>query len=205
MRSARILFAAAATAGTLALAAPGAYAITAGDWDGSSQSQENDHGKPKTEKEHDKGGQWEKEQEKPKGGMHTGSGALSLVDGDDWSKEHDKGGKTEKEHDKGGQWEKEQEKPKGGMHTGSGALSLVNADDWTKDTEKDKQKDWTKDTEKDEQKEEGGHKEKPKGGMHTGGGGLASSTTNVTGAALVAGGLAAFVLHRRRKSAGAAA
>ncbi|MFJ7955001.1 hypothetical protein ACIQ62_01735, partial [Streptomyces sp. NPDC096319] len=60
MRSARILFAAAATAGTLALAAPGAYAITTGDWDGSSHSKEGDHGKPS-------------------GGMHTGSGALSLV------------------------------------------------------------------------------------------------------------------------------
>ncbi|WP_030694523.1 hypothetical protein [Streptomyces globisporus] len=205
MRSARILFAAAATAGTLALAAPGAYAITAGDWDGSSPSQESDHGKPK-------------------GGMHTGSGALSLVSGDEWSKEHDKGDKSEKEHDKGDRYEKEHdkgdryekehEKPKGGMHTGSGALSLVNADDWTKDTEKDKQEDWTKDTEKDKQKDwskdtekdEDGYKpEKPKGGMHTGGGGLASGTTNVTGAALVAGGLAAFVLHRRRKAAGAAA
>ncbi|MFI8964917.1 hypothetical protein ACIGO8_22700 [Streptomyces sp. NPDC053493] len=198
MRSARILFAAAAAAGTLALAAPGAYAITAGDWDGSSHSQERDH-------------------DEPKGGMHTGSGALSLVSGDEWSKEqkeHDTGGKTEKEHDKGGYekehekggYEKEHEKPKGGVHTGSGALSLVNADDWTKDTEKDKQKDWTKDTEKDKSKEDGGYKsEKPKGGMHTGGGGLAGDSTNVAGAVLVAGGLAAFVLHRRRKAAGAAA
>ncbi|MFB7352931.1 hypothetical protein [Streptomyces gardneri] len=189
MRSARILCAAAAAAGTLALAAPGAYAITAGDWDSTSHSQERDH-------------------DKPKGGMHTGSGALSLVSGDEWSKEHDKGGKAEKaekEHDKGG-WQKEHEKPKGGMHTGSGALSLVNADEWPKDAEKDKQKDWTKDTQKDKPKEESGYKpEKPKGGMHTGGGGLASGTTNVTGAALVAVGLAAFVLHRRRKAAGAAA
>ncbi|MEV7566081.1 hypothetical protein AB0O60_12900, partial [Streptomyces tanashiensis] len=85
MRSARILFAAAATAGTLALAAPGAYAITAGDWDGSSQSQESDHDKgDKPEKEHDKGG-WEKDHDKPKGGVHTGSGALSLTGGDEWS------------------------------------------------------------------------------------------------------------------------
>ncbi|MFE7553871.1 hypothetical protein, partial [Streptomyces gardneri] len=113
MRSARILFAATAAAGTLALAAPGAYAITAGDWDSTSHSQERDH-------------------DKPKGGMHTGSGALSLVSADEWSKEHDKAekadkaDKAEKEHDKGG-WQKDHEKPKGGMHTGSGALSLVNA------------------------------------------------------------------------------
>ncbi|MEU6879165.1 hypothetical protein ABZ939_13845, partial [Streptomyces sp. NPDC046712] len=93
MRSARILFAATAAAASLAITAPGAYAITAGDWDkdGSSKSWERDHGKPK-------------------GGVHTGSGALSLVDGDDWSKD-----------DHG----KKHHKPKGGVHTGSGALSLV--------------------------------------------------------------------------------
>ncbi|MFF0554719.1 hypothetical protein [Streptomyces sp. NPDC004266] len=216
MRSARILFAAAATAGTLALAAPGAYAITAGDWDGSSHSKESDHGKPESDHgKHDSDhGKHDSDHEKPKGGMHTGSGALSLVGGDEWSKEHDKGDKAEKaekEHDKGGRYEKDHdkgdgyekdhEKPKGGMHTGSGALSLVNADDWTKDAEKDKQKDWSKDTE-----DESGYKsEKPKGGMHTGGGGLASGTTNVTGAALVVGGLAGFVLYRRKKAAGTAA
>ncbi|MFC8548952.1 hypothetical protein ACFUMI_15270, partial [Streptomyces sp. NPDC057273] len=76
-------------------------------------------------------------------------------------------------------------KPKGGMHTGSGGLALVNADDWSKD----------------KQKEEGYKHDKPKGGMHTGGGGLASTSTNVTGAVVLAGGLAAFALYRRRKAA----
>ncbi|MFD7364540.1 hypothetical protein ACFWAC_38500, partial [Streptomyces sp. NPDC059885] len=101
MRSARILFAATAAAATLAITAPGAYAITAGDWD--------KDGSAHSKKDHDK----------PKGGMHTGSGALSLVGGDDWSKD---------EHGK-----KDHDKPKGGMHTGSGALSLVGGDDWSKD------------------------------------------------------------------------
>ncbi|MFE5966263.1 hypothetical protein ACFQ6M_13510, partial [Streptomyces sp. NPDC056463] len=64
MRSARILFAATAAAGALALAAPGAYAVTAGDWDKDSSSHTKKH-----DKDHDK----------PKGGMHTGSGGLSLV------------------------------------------------------------------------------------------------------------------------------
>ena len=125
MRSARILFATTAAAGTLALAVPGGYAFAAGDWDkdGSSQSQEHDR------KDHDK----------PKGGIHTGSGALSLTNADDWSKDHEK-----KDHDK------------------------------------------------------------PKGGMHTGGGGLDGAGTNVTGAVVLAGGLAAFVLHRRRKAADSA-
>ncbi|MFI8519506.1 hypothetical protein ACIGEZ_16955, partial [Streptomyces sp. NPDC085481] len=90
MRSARILIAATAAAGTLAIAAPGAYAITAGDWDKESSSQSHD-------RDHDK----------PKGGMHTGSGALSLVSGDDWSKDKEKDEDGKKDHDK----------PKGGMHT----------------------------------------------------------------------------------------
>ncbi|MFI8519507.1 hypothetical protein ACIGEZ_16960, partial [Streptomyces sp. NPDC085481] len=109
-----------------------------------------------------------------------GSGALSLVNADDWSKDKEKDEDGKKDHDK----------PKGGMHTGSGALSLVNADDWSKDKEKDE------DGKKDH--------DKPKGGMHTGGGGLAGTGTNVTGAAVLAGGLAAFVLYRRRKAAGSA-
>ncbi|MGW8766806.1 hypothetical protein ACWGN5_30385 [Streptomyces sp. NPDC055815] len=185
MRSARILLAATAAAGTLALAAPGAYASTAGDWDKDdySHSQERDH-------------------EKPKGGMHTGAGALSSVSGDDWSKgdhEKSKGDHEKGDHEKG---KGDHEKPKGGMHTGSGALSLVNADDWSKEKDKDTEKGKEKDTEKG--KTDGYQHEKPKGGMHTGGGGLASGGTNVTGALVVAGGIAAFALHRRRKAAGAA-
>ena len=128
MRSARILFAAAATAGTLALAAPGAYAITAGDWDGSAQSQESDHDKgDKSEKEHDKGG-WEKDHDKPKGGMHTGSGALSLVNADDWTKDTEKDKQKDWTKDTEKDKQKEDggykpEKPKGGVHTGGGGLA----------------------------------------------------------------------------------
>ncbi|MFD3657682.1 hypothetical protein ACFWSK_30690, partial [Streptomyces sp. NPDC058620] len=86
MRSARMIFAATAAAATLAVAAPGAYAITAGDWekDDSAHSGQRDH-------------------DKPKGGMHTGSGALSLVNADDWSKDEQK--EDGSKHDK----------PKGGM------------------------------------------------------------------------------------------
>ncbi|WP_369148497.1 hypothetical protein [Streptomyces sp. R44] len=197
MRSARILLAATAAAGTLAIAAPGAYAGSTGDWDKDdySHSQERDH-------------------DKPKGGMHTGAGALSSVSGDDWSKgDHEKSQgdheKSKEDHEKSKEdhekWQGDHEKPKGGMHTGSGALSLVNADDWSKEKEKDKDtekgKDWDKD--KDKGKEDGYKPEKPKGGMHTGGGGLAGGT-NVTGALVVAGGIAAFALHRRRKAANAA-
>ncbi|MDH2388983.1 hypothetical protein QCN29_09305 [Streptomyces sp. HNM0663] len=209
MRSARILFAATAAAATLAITAPGAYAITeGGDKDDSPHSQERDYGKPKGgmhagsgalarvsgddwskdehgKDEHGKDEHGKKDYGKPKGGMHAGSGALARVGADDWSK--DEHGKDE--HGKDEHGKKDYGKPKGGMHTGSGALSLVNADDWSKD----------------KGKEGDGYKhDKPKGGMHTGGGGLANSTTNVTGAVVVAGGLAAFVLYRRRKAAGTA-
>ncbi|MFE7807149.1 hypothetical protein ACFU51_21275, partial [Streptomyces sp. NPDC057430] len=104
MRSARILFAATAAAATLAVTAPGAYAITAGDSDKDGSAHSQDHGK--------------KDHGKPKGGMHTGSGGLALVGGDEWSKgEHGK---------------KDHGKPKGGMHTGSGGLALVGGDEWSK-------------------------------------------------------------------------
>ncbi|MEV5972290.1 hypothetical protein AB0M16_20320, partial [Streptomyces sp. NPDC051921] len=113
MRSARILIAATAAAGTLALAAPLSYASTAGDWDkdDSSHSQAREPGKPH-------------------GGMHTGSGGLALVGGEDWSKDKDKDWSKEKGKDK----------PHGGMHTGSGGLALVGGEDWSKE----KDKDWSK-------------------------------------------------------------
>lgn len=176
MRSARILFAATATAAALAVTTPGAHALTTGDWgkDDSAHSQKRDH-------------------DKPHGGVHTGGGALSLVGADDWSKDHGKDEHGTKDHGKDEHGKKEHGKPHGGVHTGGGALTAVNADDWSKagsDT-KDHGKDWGKEH------------EKPKGGMHTGGGGLANSGTNVTGGVLLAGALAAFVLHRRKKAAGA--
>ncbi|MFI9122240.1 hypothetical protein ACIGW0_23020 [Streptomyces bikiniensis] len=189
MRSARILFAATATAAALAITTPGAYALTAGDdWskDDSAHSQKLDHGK----KDHDKD---EKDHGKPHGGMHTGGGALTMGSNDEWSKEHHKAEKHEKDHGK----------PQGGVHTGGGALTLVNADDWSKPESESKpeHKPETKDHEKDWGKEH----DKPTGGMHTGGGGLAGSGTNVTGAVVLAGGVAAFVLYRRKKAAGTTA
>ncbi|MEU7070136.1 hypothetical protein AB0B30_03725, partial [Streptomyces narbonensis] len=100
-------------------------------------------------------------------------------------------------HEKGGKPEKEHGKPHGGMHTGSGALSAVNADDWGK-PEQQKQ-------ESDKYQKESDKHQKPKGGMHTGGGGLAGPGLNLTGALVLAGGAAAFVLYRRKKTAGASA
>ncbi|MFF9015906.1 hypothetical protein ACF09C_23440, partial [Streptomyces sp. NPDC014870] len=58
---------------------------------------------------------------------------------------------------------------------------------------------------KEKGKENGWSHEKPKGGMHTGGGGLASSGTSMTGGLVLAGGLAAYALYRRKKAVGTAA
>ncbi|MFE7517598.1 hypothetical protein ACFU8I_41180, partial [Streptomyces sp. NPDC057540] len=85
-----------------------------------------------------------------------------------------------------------------GMHTGSGALSLVNADDWSKE------KGSEKDNGSKSEKENGYKPEKPSGGMHTGGGGLANTGANVTGALVLAAGLAGVVIVRRRKASGQA-
>ncbi|MFF5638404.1 hypothetical protein [Streptomyces sp. NPDC012825] len=210
MRSARILFAATATAAALAVTTPGAYALATGDdWskDDSAHSQERDHDKPHggmhtgsgalsllsddwSKDEHDK-----KDHGKPRGGVHTGGGALTATNGDEWSKEHDKGEKHEKDHGK----------PQGGMHTGGGALTMVNADDWSKPETESKPEHESKPETKDHEKDWGKEHDKPKGGMHTGGGGLAGSGTNVTGAVVLAGGVAAFVLYRRKKAAGTTA
>ncbi|MGW2207484.1 hypothetical protein [Streptomyces sp. NPDC001774] len=111
----------------------------------------------------------------------TAPGAYALTTGD---QDHDSSPHSQhhsKDHDK----------PKGSIHTRGGALSPTSTGNWPKD--------------KDGDKENGYSHDKPKGSIHTGGGGLADSGTNVTGAALITGGIAAYVLYRRRKTAGTTA
>ncbi|MFH8974859.1 hypothetical protein [Streptomyces sp. NPDC017890] len=87
------------------------------------------------EGKHDEGKQDEGEKswgggeyEKPRGGMHTGGGALTAVDKGDWeggSKEGEESHKQDEgKHDEGEKsWGGgEHEKPRGGMHTGGGGL-----------------------------------------------------------------------------------
>ncbi|MFF7596470.1 hypothetical protein, partial [Streptomyces mirabilis] len=74
----------------------------------------------------------------PRGGMHTGGGALSAVRSDDWNKDDekfdpetykDKGDKGNKGNDDSGSdrgkddSDSGRDKPRGGMHTGGGALA----------------------------------------------------------------------------------
>ncbi|MFE7901978.1 hypothetical protein ACFU3E_31655 [Streptomyces sp. NPDC057424] len=145
MRSARMLLATATATAALAITAPAAYAETMGD---------RDHDTTSYSKEHHKDG----DHHAPRGGVHTGGGALAAVTADDdWDSGHDKDGYGDKrdkddwgdkrdgegkheEHGKDnghekGSWEGKHDKhgkhdkPRGGMHTGGGALAAVNADD----------------------------------------------------------------------------
>ncbi|MFE7649344.1 hypothetical protein [Streptomyces phaeoluteigriseus] len=128
MRSARMILATAAASAALALAAPGAYAA-GGDWEheDSTYSKEQDNGS-----KHDA----------PRGGMHTGGGALTSVTADDWGTardpKHDPETYKKDEREKDPSWTKEaeekekeswsgEEKPRGGVHTGGGALDAPTA------------------------------------------------------------------------------
>lgn len=119
MRSARMLLATAAAAAVLGIASPGAYAAGS-DWDhdGSSHS-----------KEHDK----DSRHDEPRGGMHTGGGALTAVKQDSSGNGRDPkfDPETYKDHGKDSSgsdsgsdaWSSDHDKPHGGMHTGGGALA----------------------------------------------------------------------------------
>ncbi|MFD5270269.1 hypothetical protein [Streptomyces sp. NPDC058335] len=129
MRSARMILATAAASAALALAAPGAYAA-GGDW-------EHEDSSYSKEKEQDNGSK----HDAPRGGMHTGGGALASVTADDWGTARDpkhdpETYKKDSEQSKDSSWTKDseqkeswsgEEKPRGGMHTGGGALDAPTA------------------------------------------------------------------------------
>ncbi|WP_427166132.1 hypothetical protein ACQF4J_18020 [Streptomyces sp. C1-1] len=152
MRSARMLLATAAASAVLAITAPGAYAADGG-WspdDSSSSSHGKEHDSSSSSgKEHDSSSSWGKEHDSssswgkehdtdgshdgPRGGMHTGGGALTAVKGDSWGGSSDPrfDPNTYRNHGDGSSsgsgdsdgWRGEHEKPHGGMHTGGGALA----------------------------------------------------------------------------------
>ncbi|WNI29457.1 hypothetical protein [Streptomyces sp. ITFR-6] len=119
MRSARTLFATAAVTAVLTVTAPSAYAIAVsndGGHDSGSSSRSEEHGKS------DEGGKYKDEDnEKPRGGVHTGGGALASTVAKEWQPDSDEGGKSAKSDDEG--WKKD--KPSGGMHTGGGAMAMT--------------------------------------------------------------------------------
>ncbi|MFD8213846.1 hypothetical protein ACFV2U_08990 [Streptomyces sp. NPDC059697] len=102
-------------------------------------SSDSEHGK-KGGSDHGKGDDSGSERRGPRGGVHTGGGALSAVRSDDWNKDDekfdpetykDKGDKGDKGNDDSGSGrgkndsDSERDKPRGGMHTGGGALATT--------------------------------------------------------------------------------
>ncbi|CAL9662798.1 hypothetical protein [Streptomyces sp. enrichment culture] len=180
MRSARMLLTTAAASAVFVLGTPGAYAAVGGDWD---------HDDSSYSKEHDNGSK----HDEPRGGMHTGGGALAAVNEGGWN--HDDSGE---EQDNGSK----HEKPRGGMHTGGGALAAVNEGDWDSGGRESKEGgSQTYQQDEGESSRGGGDHEKPRGGMHTGGGALATPTTTAGGLAVLAVAATGLYAVRRKKSA----
>ncbi|MFJ7046666.1 hypothetical protein CTU88_27120 [Streptomyces sp. JV178] len=171
MRSARMLFATAAATAVLAISAPGAYA-DGDEWD------REDHG---YSKEHQKDGR----HDGPRGGVHTGGGALTAPQNDEWSAED----KAEKS------WGSEDKQKDEGKESGYGEHGK---ESWKDDSDKES---WKGDHDKGGWK---GDQDKPHGGMHTGGGALASPAMTAGGLAVLAvAGTGMYAL--RRKSIGGSA
>lgn len=183
MRSARTLLATAAASAVVLLGAPGAYAA-GDDWDQDS-SYSKEHGRDQG-KEHGK----ESSHDSPRGGMHTGGGALSAVnapqeDGRDREYGSDKEYGDEREDSYGGKrdedsWEDKRE------------------DSW----DGKKEDSWSGKHEDDSWK---GDHEKPKGGMHTGGGALSAPAVTAGGLAVLAVAGTGLYAARRKKTAGSVA
>jgi hypothetical protein len=205
MRSARMLLATATATAALAIAAP-AYAVTMddsgqedsshskeyGDSSESKKPEDSSYGKEHEDsshskkhddssygKEHDKHGK----HDSPRGGMHTGGGALVLLKEDDWATAKDPKHDPETYKDKSDSSSEGHSSDKSDKEWGGGH-----------------DKEWSGEHDKGSWKDK---HDKPHGGMHTGGGALASSGGVTAGglAALAVAGAGLYTL-RRKKAAG---
>ncbi|ANS63230.1 membrane protein [Streptomyces lincolnensis] len=169
MRSARMMFATATATAALALGAPAAHAAATGDWDHENSSYSKEH-------DNDRG------HDTPRGGIHTGGGALTAVNEDDWGVAKDPKHDPETYRDKGdGGYE---EPWNGGKH---------DKDEWSGKQDKHDNEEWK------------GEHDKPRGGMHTGGGGLASTGVTAGGLAVLAvAGTGVYALRRKKAAEGVA-
>jgi hypothetical protein len=127
------------------------------------------------DKDKDKDEDKDKDYDKPSGGVHTGGGALTLLNEDSWGSEKDS------KHEDSGYSKDEDSHGYKDKHEDSG----YSKDDENKDS-------W------------GGGHDKPSGGVHTGGGALAAPTATAGGLAVLALAGAGLYTARRRKSAGSA-
>ncbi|MFE1193852.1 hypothetical protein [Streptomyces olivaceoviridis] len=191
MRSARMLLATAAAAAALSFATPGAAFAAAAEHDGggrggSSYSKEQD-----SESDEDEGSDSDQEKDYgnkrggggehdgPRGGMHTGGGALAAVRSEDWGSSGDSRFDPESYRDK----------DEGGGDNGDKGDRGEKGDRGDKGDrgEKGEKGDW------------GGDHDKPRGGMHTGGGALATPGVTAGGLAVLAvGATGAFALRRKK-------
>ncbi|WP_318205246.1 hypothetical protein [Streptomyces sp. SCL15-4] len=203
MRSARTLLATAAATAALGFATPGAaFAVPAehdSGRDDSSYSREHDSDSDRDEgsdsgdnsddnsdKDNDYGSErgGGGEHDGPRGGMHTGGGALAAVRSGGWgSGSDDSRFDPESYRDNGGDDEEEKggKEEKGGGKGEKGGRS--GKSEWGEDDEHDK----------------------PRGGMHTGGGALATPGVTAGGLAVLAVAATGAYTLRRKKAAGPAA
>ncbi|GHH81473.1 hypothetical protein [Streptomyces capitiformicae] len=198
MRSARMIFAAAAATAVLAITAPGAYA--GDEW----KHEDNGYGK-----EHDKKEHHSKEHDKkdkhdghPRGGVHAGGGALTTVPNEEeWNSGHHTKEDTykEREHGKDSYESDHHGKHEGGGYKENDSYSDHGKESYKGDHEKGSWKDDHYKHDKEYWKDEHG---KPRGGVHTGGGALASPAVTAGGLAVLAVAGTGMYALRRRKTAG---
>ncbi|MDO0930934.1 hypothetical protein QQY66_04305 [Streptomyces sp. DG2A-72] len=222
MRSARMLVATAAATAALAIAAP-AYADSTGEWDrdDSSYGKEKDHDEDSSYgKKHDK----DSRHDMPRGGMHTGGGALALVNQDDWGTARDPKhdpqtyrddhGRSDEDswgHRHDGEHDHDSEHSDHGRESGH-----VDHNDHGRESGHGDHNDHGRESGHDEHDHESGrgehHEEsgksdhhKPRGGVHTGGGALASPGVTAAGLAMLGvAGTGMYALRRKKAPEGAA-
>jgi hypothetical protein len=185
-----MLLATATATAALAIAAPTAYAEAMGD---------RDHDTTSYSKEHHKDGK----HHAPRGGVHTGGGALAAVNADDdWDNpKHDPDTYKDGERGEDPWGDKHDEDPYGDKHDKD---ENDKHDENGKHDEKGKHDEHGKDDDHDKGSWRGDH-DKPRGGIHTGGGALAAPGVTAGGLAVLAvAGTGLYALRRQKASRGAA-
>ncbi|MGW2492060.1 hypothetical protein ACWCV9_33235, partial [Streptomyces sp. NPDC001606] len=168
----------------------------------------------------------ERGHDEPRGGVHTGGGALATVRGHDRDSDSDRGEDSDHGRDEGSDHgrdndsdhgrgndddhgnERGHDEPRGGVHTGGGALATVlRGDDWGSGSGRDDSR-FDPDSYRDKghgsgrgQDDYGSDHDRPHGGMHTGGGALANPGVTAGGIGVLLVGAAGAYALRRKKAA----
>ncbi|WP_210588798.1 hypothetical protein [Streptomyces sp. GESEQ-35] len=212
MRSARMLVATAAATAALAIAAP-AYADSTGEWDHEDSSHSKEHDEDSSYgKKHDK----DSSHDAPRGGMHTGGGALALVNNDEWAEakdpKHDPDTYRDDHDGEHGEdsWGGDHDGGREGEHQGGHDGGREGEHEGGHDGGHDRDSgggDHDRDSGRGDHHEEPwkSDHDKPHGGVHTGGGALASPEVTTAGLAVLAvAGTGLYALRRKKASEGMA-